>query len=150
LGTRSVVVGLSTSTQPIIPQTKNLAVVQLYRKAAKYLQAAKIVFEVASNESRQAPALRLKKLYVLGALLIEQHHEQSRQKLARAKGEAQASASTMLEGLLLEDEYLSVEDTRLLDQAWRGAEAYHFFMLAHKQLYQRKRCQMTIFLILVP
>lgn len=26
-------------------------------------------------------------------------------------------------------------DMRILDSAWRGAEAYHFLMLAHRQLY---------------
>lgn len=31
-----------------------------------------------------------------------------------------------------------MEDTRLIDSAWRGAEATHFFMLAHKQLYENK------------
>ncbi|KAI1714229.1 WD repeat-containing protein 35 [Ditylenchus destructor] len=89
-------------------KTKNLAVAQLYRKAANYLQAARIVFEVADDEhAKQAPPLRLKKLY----------------------------AATALEGLLNEDQTLNIEDTKLIDTAWRGAEAYHLYMLAHKQLY---------------
>lgn len=43
------------------------------------------------EHSRQAPPLRLKKLYVMGGLLIERYHEQSRQKLAKLKGETSAS-----------------------------------------------------------
>jgi WD repeat-containing protein 35 len=67
-------------------KTKNLAVAQLYAKAAKFLQAAKIVYEMANAEhEKQAPPLRLKKLYVMGALLIEEYHEQNRQKLAKRK-----------------------------------------------------------------
>jgi hypothetical protein len=27
-------------------------------------------------------------------------------------------------------------DTKIIDNAWRGAEAYHFFMLAQRQLYE--------------
>lgn len=33
---------------------------------------------------------------------------------------------------------MSIEDTRLIDTAWRGSEAIHFYMLAHKQLYENK------------
>uniref|UniRef100_A0A915D9I2 Anaphase-promoting complex subunit 4-like WD40 domain-containing protein n=1 Tax=Ditylenchus dipsaci TaxID=166011 RepID=A0A915D9I2_9BILA len=122
---------------PIVgSKSKNLAVAQLYRKAANYLQAARIVFEVADDEhAKQAPPPRLKKLYVMGGLLVEEFHEQSQQKLVKSKGEKHANASTALEGLLNEDQILSMDDSKLIDTAWRGAEAYHFFMLAHKQLY---------------
>jgi WD repeat-containing protein 35 len=36
---------------------------------------------------------------------------------------------------LLQDESQMVSDTTLIDTAWRGAEAYHFYMLAQRQLY---------------
>jgi WD repeat-containing protein 35 len=39
-----------------------------------------------------------------------------------------------LDGLLTED-LQTLGDTKLLDRAWRGAEAYHFYMLAQKQFY---------------
>ena len=42
-----------------------------------------------------------------------------------------------LQGLLSED-YSSTADTAIVDNAWRGAEAYHFFMLAQRQLYTRQ------------
>ena len=91
--------------QIAVNKTKNLAAAQLYRKAAKFLQAAKIIFDVYSwlndeprvnkkflqiaNDERcnQAPAMRLKKLYVMGGLLVEDFHEQNRMKLAKSKGE---------------------------------------------------------------
>lgn len=43
-------------------------------------------------------------------------------------------ATSALAGLLEED-VLST-DSRLIDNAWRGAEAYHFFILAQRQLYE--------------
>ena len=42
--------------------------------------------------------------------------------------------SSTLQGLLLEDQAVS-GDSSLLDTAWRGAEGYHLFMLAQRQLY---------------
>ena len=36
---------------------------------------------------------------------------------------------------LLDDEAMSINDTKLIDNAWRGAEAYHFYLLAQKQLF---------------
>ncbi len=45
-------------------------------------------------------------------------------------------ATSALAGLLEEDE--SSSDSRILDDAWRGAEAYHFFLLAQRQLYEGK------------
>ena len=43
-----------------------------------------------------------------------------------------------LQGVLAE-EANSLEDTRIIDNAWRGAEAYHFFLLAQRQLYEGNR-----------
>lgn len=48
------------------------------------------------------------------------------------------SATLALEGLLEEDKSLSIADARLIDSAWRGAEAWHFLMLAHRQLYAKQ------------
>jgi len=37
---------------------------------------------------------------------------------------------------LLEEDSSAGSDTKLIDNAWRGAEAYHFYLLAQRQLYQ--------------
>ena len=42
-------------------------------------------------------------------------------------------ATSALAGLLEEDATSS--DDRIVDHAWRGAKAYHFFLLAQRQLY---------------
>lgn len=45
-----------------------------------------------------------------------------------------SQATSALAGLL-EEEVLSTS-SRFTDNAWRGAEAYHFFILAQRQLYE--------------
>lgn len=37
---------------------------------------------------------------------------------------------------LLEEDASAMSDTKLIDNAWRGAEAYHYYLLAQKQLHQ--------------
>lgn len=37
---------------------------------------------------------------------------------------------------LLESDGALDFDTKIIDNAWKGAEAYHFFMLAQRQLYK--------------
>uniref|UniRef100_A0A1I7Y670 WD_REPEATS_REGION domain-containing protein n=1 Tax=Steinernema glaseri TaxID=37863 RepID=A0A1I7Y670_9BILA len=118
---------------------KQLAAVQLFRRAGRYIDAAKIVFNITSQERvKQSQPVRLKKLYVMGALLIEQYREHNKAKLAKsAEGKKEMSgAEIALQGLLAEDSSLSIEDSKMIDGAWRGAEAYHFFMLTHRQLYE--------------
>jgi WD repeat-containing protein 35 len=45
-----------------------------------------------------------------------------------------SQATSALAGFLEEDS-ASISDTKLIDNAWRGAEAYHFYRLAQSQLY---------------
>ncbi|CAI8031963.1 WD repeat-containing protein 35, partial [Geodia barretti] len=46
------------------------------------------------------------------------------------KEEVQATLAS-----LLQDDFSEAVDSSLVDNAWRGAEAYHFFMLAQRELY---------------
>lgn len=43
--------------------------------------------------------------------------------------------SKALMGIFDSDDNLEV-DSKIVDNAWRGAEAYHFLMLAQRQLYE--------------
>ena len=56
--------------------------------------------------------------------------------LANSKGNktARDQASKALEGLLTEESQAAINDSKILDNAWRGAEAYHFQMLTQRQL----------------
>nr|XP_032817286.1 WD repeat-containing protein 35 isoform X1 [Petromyzon marinus] len=112
---------------------KRLDAVELYRKANRFLDAAKLMFQVADEEAKKrTKPLRVKKLYVLAALLVENYHEQVKNgQREKIKGK-RVEASSALAGLLEED--AALDDSRLIDGAWRGAEAYHFYLLAQRQL----------------
>uniref|UniRef100_A0A0K0FYV2 ANAPC4_WD40 domain-containing protein n=1 Tax=Strongyloides venezuelensis TaxID=75913 RepID=A0A0K0FYV2_STRVS len=111
-----------------------LAAVQLYRKAGKFCESVKIINEIAKKEVKNsAPPLRIKKLFVMCGLLIEEYREWNKSKI---KGEldSKTNAEVSIQRLLEEDQSLSIEDIHIIEKAWSGAEAYHFMMLAHKQL----------------
>uniref|UniRef100_A0A667ZDV6 WD repeat-containing protein 35 n=1 Tax=Myripristis murdjan TaxID=586833 RepID=A0A667ZDV6_9TELE len=119
----------------LLDKNKTLEAVELYRKAHHFLDAAKLMFKIADEEAKKRTRpLRVKKLYVLAALLIENYHEQVKtSQQSKAKGK-KSEATFALAGLLEED--AASTDNRVVDNAWRGAEAYHFFLLAQRQLYE--------------
>nr|XP_009858071.1 WD repeat-containing protein 35 [Ciona intestinalis] len=103
-----------------------LQAIELYRKANRFVSAAKLLFKIAKEEEANgASPIQLKKIYVLAALLVEKHHQKSREKSTKPSG-----------SLLLNDFEDEAGDARVIGQAWRGAEAYHFYILAQRQLYE--------------
>uniref|UniRef100_A0A8B9CGV6 WD repeat-containing protein 35 n=1 Tax=Anser brachyrhynchus TaxID=132585 RepID=A0A8B9CGV6_9AVES len=119
----------------LLEKNKILDAIELYRKANYFFEAANLMFKIADEEAKKrTKPLRVKKLYVLSALLIEQGHEQMQNKQrGKVKGKSSEAASALAG--LLEDDVLS-STNRFADNAWRGAEAYHFFILAQRQLYK--------------
>ncbi|NXU58811.1 WDR35 protein, partial [Turnix velox] len=119
----------------LLEKNKIFDAIELYRKANYFFEAAKLMFKIADEEAKKrTKPLRVKKLYVLSALLIGQCHEQMQNtQKEKVKGKNSESASA-LSGLLEEDVLSSTN--RFVDNAWRGAEAYHFFILAQRQLYK--------------
>ncbi|XP_074803645.1 WD repeat-containing protein 35 isoform X1 [Natator depressus] len=119
----------------LLEKNKILDAIELYRKANYFFDAAKLMFKIADEEAKKrTKPLRVKKLYVLSALLVEQYHEQGKNaQRGKVKGKS-SEATSALAGLLEEDVLSSAN--RLTDNAWRGAEAYHFFILAQRQLYE--------------
>uniref|UniRef100_F6XA62 WD repeat-containing protein 35 n=1 Tax=Xenopus tropicalis TaxID=8364 RepID=F6XA62_XENTR len=119
----------------LLEKNKTLDAIELYRKANHFLEAAKLMFKIAEDEAKKrSKPLRVKKLYVLAALLVEHYHEHMKNtQKGKLKGK-RTEATSALASLLEEDSMLS--DNRIIDHAWRGAEAYHFFLLAQRQLYE--------------
>ena len=103
------------------------------------------MFKIADDEVERESSspLRLKKLFVLSALLVEKYHDHIRQQKSRfdqvaigRAGGAAGKTSAALAGLLEEDaDTASMAETRILDRAWHKAEAYHLFLTAQRQLY---------------
>ncbi|KAK5614379.1 WD repeat-containing protein 35 [Crenichthys baileyi] len=125
---------LSKYASHLLEENKTLEAVELYRKAHHFLDAAKLMFKIADEEGKKmSRPLRVKKLYVLAAQLVEDYHDQVKtSQQIKAKGK-KSEATFALAGLLEEDATSS--DNRIIDCAWRGAEAYHFFLLAQRQLH---------------
>ncbi|KAI9159560.1 hypothetical protein H9P43_008900 [Blastocladiella emersonii ATCC 22665] len=99
--------------------------VSLYRSANQCLKAARILMDAARAAAARATVdpIQVKKLFVLAALEVERHHAQF------GSGTNATSPSPVGGG---DDE----EATRLLLAApWRGAEAYHYYLLAQRQYY---------------
>ncbi|VDM78095.1 unnamed protein product [Strongylus vulgaris] len=70
---------------------RSLAAVQLYRRARRYLDGARIVYRMAEEERKKAaPCLRLKKMYILAALLIEEYHQHYKERLSKEHGEEES------------------------------------------------------------
>ncbi|KAK5973639.1 hypothetical protein GCK32_013340, partial [Trichostrongylus colubriformis] len=81
---------------------RSLAAVQLYRRAGRFLDGARVVYRLAEEERKKAaPCLRLKKMYVLAALLIEEHHQNNKARLAKEQKDAtdtNVALNELLEG----------------------------------------------------
>lgn len=108
-----------------------LDVVQLYRKAGRYVDAAKIMFELAEEELyKRSKPLKMKKLFVLAALLIEEHNRHRKLSIESAG----MRNKSMFENF--ENDTDADVKLKMIDTAWHGAEAFHFLMLAHRQLYE--------------
>ncbi|XP_014602693.1 PREDICTED: WD repeat-containing protein 35 [Polistes canadensis] len=107
----------------LLTNGKRLQAIELYKKANYYLEAAKLLIQLAEEQAKfRTNPLRVKKIYVLAALLIEDHINS----IPTIKG----GRSNVVMGLME-----SNEDTKIIENAWRGAEAYHFLLLAHRQIY---------------
>ena len=132
-------------------QSKVFDAIELYRKARHFLDAARLMFDVADKEAKhsQSPLL-IKKLYVLAGLLVEQYRDLIKagsiiQPAAKSGGGKSAAgggqrdqASKALDVILSEEAHIAIKDSKILDNAWRGAEAYHFSMLCERQLRDGK------------
>lgn len=102
-----------------------LQAIELYRKANRYISAAKLVMDIAKRETdANASPLQLKKIYVLAGLLVESYHDDMKSK---------SKAGSGMLGLTAD---VGVVDEDTIFRAWRGAEAYHFYLLAQRQMYE--------------
>ena len=108
-----------------------------------------MIADIADKVARDAKPALAKKLHVLAALEVERHRKIATDNaimnatLTAAGGTvAQATAAT-LDTLMMTslDTQSSGASKRMLvafGSAWRGATAYHFFMLAQNQFLQGK------------
>ncbi|XP_034939935.1 WD repeat-containing protein 35 [Chelonus insularis] len=109
----------------LLTNGKKLQAIELYRSANCFLQAAKLLISLAEEQAKaKLNPLRVKKLFVLAALLIEDH--------INSTPVIKGARSNIVMGLTE-----SNEDARVIENAWRGAEAYHFLLLTNRQIYNK-------------
>ena len=112
----------------LLEKDKILSAVELYHKANHFIEAAKLLIKVARAASEQSlNPMKIKKIYVLSALLVDKFRS-----VLKDGHEAEKQADHSKEDMLLSTE------SSILDNPWRGAEAYHFFLMAQRYLYTGK------------
>lgn len=95
--------------------------IELKRKAGRFMDAARLMAKLAEGEvAKKTDMLCIKKMYVLAGLLMEEHLRVQ----ATLTGDTRASIVTNL----------MPEDGVLLQQIWHAAKAYHFMLMAQRQL----------------
>ncbi|KAJ8969636.1 hypothetical protein NQ317_009651 [Molorchus minor] len=103
-------------TVHLVEQGQVMTAIQMNVQAKYYLQAAEHAYRVAESETQKPNKnlLKIKKHYVYAAKLVEMHRK---------------NPNT--------DDWQS-SDPLIYETAWKGAEAYHYYMLAHRLLYAGK------------
>lgn len=145
----------------LLDKGRTMQAVELYRKANRHTDAARLLSRLAREAAAaRADPVRIKKLYVLAAQHVDRFRRRLLdQSLLSAAGGAGATGSlaTLVSGIgggggattatggaslstkasmaaLMQHDAATGQE-RSLDLAWRGAEAYHFLLLAQRQLF---------------
>jgi len=120
---------LSKYATHLLDKGEQFEAMTLYRKANKHAEAAKQLIEMARAEAlTKVNPLRVKKMYVLAALEIDK----MRRKMLGG-GNSDGYSNT-LDSLLTHDKAVGTD--KILDIGWRGAEGFHFYLLAQRQLFE--------------
>ena len=104
------------------------AAIELYQKANRNTESAKILVKLAEEEGKnKLRPLRAKKFYVLSGIEIDKF----RTRLLNDQA-MRLNPNKALQSMLSHDASTNFENP------WKGAEAYHYFLLAQKQLTEFK------------
>ena len=145
---------LSKYAAHLLETKRHVDAVDLFQKAGKHLESANVLRGLAEEAAaRKNEAVRAKKLYVLAALETAAHRRATARG-AKTRSErtdpGTATAVSALDGLTALDDsgaYFREESTAKNTNAagggehfdaWRAAEAFHFWILAQRQLYENR------------
>ena len=119
---------------------EKLRAVELYRKANCAIKAAQLLSEIARDIIKEDSNFTLaKKFHVLAAFEVQRYRKEtlSLTHFSNENEDANHNTESTL-NKLMSNEAQNIHDsksTRVLDSAWRGASACHYFLLSHNQLY---------------
>ena len=135
----------SKFSSEFIKSGRKLDLVELYNKANMKTEVNKYLIEIACDMRRmRLNPLFIKKIYVLAALELERYKSQLSDSQINSDDHIHNSVNEELkdkdknEKKKIINKYSSKEVDRILFNQWRGAEAYHFYMLCQVQLYNKK------------
>jgi len=118
----------------MLEQGNRLEAIALYRKANKSPEAAKLLCALADESAKKSGnMIQAKKLYVLAALELENFKRRTLTTTTMMGATAAETTAATLDNLMTHD--AAVGKSKVLDAPWKGAEALHFYLLAHRQLY---------------
>ena len=121
----------------LMEKGKKMDLVELYRKSHRHTEAAKILIKIAEDlKELNASPITLKKIYVVAALEMESFKTRLIDAQITNITQQTVKNTTTLDTLITSD--LSNVSDKTLNNPWKGAEAYHFYMLCQSQLYQQK------------
>uniref|UniRef100_A0A6A7G3L3 WD repeat-containing protein 35 n=4 Tax=Hirondellea gigas TaxID=1518452 RepID=A0A6A7G3L3_9CRUS len=134
---------LGRYAEVLLKKGNKLQAIELYRRADKLRDAAKLLFMIAEEEgAKKLHLMRTKKLYVLAAQLMMEHNVKIAESMKEVGGSRSAALMGMYDdptnidiGMATEGENSSTV-RKFLDSPWKGAEAYHYLLLAQRQLYE--------------
>lgn len=134
----------------LVLKGRQLEAVELYRRANRPTEAALLIGEIADKAANEdvKPSLA-KKLHVLAALEIERHRKRAMD-MATSSTMTQGAGGTIAQNTAatLDTLMMTALDTtagttavgnkkasKAFGNAWRGAAAYHYYMLAQRHFY---------------
>jgi len=122
---------LTMYANQLLEKRKKLECVELYRRANRNTEAAKMLGQIAGDlVKKNANPLIVKKLYVMAALEVDLYKKRVIEATLTGQG---ATTAKTLDSLITSD--INTSTDKILNNPWRGAEAWHFYILAQRQLY---------------
>ena len=119
----------------LLEKNKKMEAVELYRKANKNTESAKILAQIAQElREKYAPPLLIKKIYVLAAFEVDSFKQRVfNAQVAQITGTGQTAAdiaTKTMNSLITSD--ISSSADKALTNPWKGAEAIHFYLLCQR------------------
>jgi len=127
---------LAKYAQHLLDKNKQIEAVQLYRKANRHTEAAKLLSQIAREMpgGAQKHPDRVKKLYLLAALEVEKYKAKTLDVQMTSATMGTVTTAQTVQSLITQDQ--SVASDRALESPWRGCEAFHIYLIAQRQLYE--------------
>lgn len=129
---------LAKYAQHLLDKNKKIEAVQLYRKASRHTEAAKLLSQIAREMpgGAQKNPERIKKLYLLAALEVEKFKSKTMDVQMTGVTQGTINTAATIQSLITADQ--SVSTDRALETPWRGCEAFHLYLLAQRQLFDHQ------------